>query len=196
MFPHRSKLFVNGALLVNNEGLHGMVERCESRTLSTGTHVIYVEGFQAGGGVGMELQYSGADTGNKKVFMRSASLPVTQTRAGQYFKACDPAAAAVSTQFTMCMFRSEVGLSQIPTLGDADTGLNRLYFVGKGTMPSVDLRDLNQFQAVVPNIPDANYAWAIYGAIKIVTGGSYDLCITSDDGYLELHIFPHHINNI
>ncbi len=129
-FWHRSKLFINGALLVNNEGLHGMVERCESRTLSTGTHVVYVEGFQAGGGVGMELQYSGADTGNKKVLMRSASLPITQTRAGQYFKPCDPAAAAVSTQFTMCMFRSE-----------------------------------------------------------ITTSGSYDLCITSDDGYLKpLHM--------
>ena len=169
-------------MLINDEGLHGMVEKCDTRTLSAGNHIVYVEGFQAGGGVGMELQYSGPDTGGQKVFMRSGGSPITATKAGSYFKQCDPAAAIASTSFTMCMFRSEVGLSQIPTLADADTGMNRLYYLGKGTMPTINLRDYNQFQSVVPNVPDANYAWVIYGSIKIVTEGSYDLCITSDDG--------------
>ena len=130
----------------------------------------------------MEVRYSGPDTSGQTVFLRSGAAPVTATKAGGYYKACDPVAALSSTAFTMCVFRSEVGLSAIPTLADADTGLNRLYYVGQGTMPSVDLRDLARFSAVVPAVPDANYAWAIYGNVKIAGAGSYDLCVTSDDG--------------
>jgi hypothetical protein len=178
----RSKFFLDGALMINNEGLHGMVERCETRTIAAGNHIAYVEGFQAGGGVGMELRYSGPDTAGKRVFMRSGGSPITLSKAGGYFKQCDPAPAVASKAFTMCMFRSEVGITTIPTMADADTGMNRLYYIGQGTMPTVNLRDLNIFRSVVPNIPDRDYAWTIYGNIRITTPGSYDLCITSDDG--------------
>jgi hypothetical protein len=178
---NRSKFFLNSALLINNEGVHGMVEKCESRTLAKGAHTAYIEGFQAGGGVGMEATYSGPDTGDQKVFLRSGSASVS-VNPSQYFKQCDPTTQGKADAFAMCVFRSEVGLSQIPEIRNADTGINRLYFVGKGQMPVVDLRDFNQFKYVVQNIPDVNYAWAIYGSLEIKLAGSYDLCISSDDG--------------
>ncbi len=169
--------------MADNEGLHGMVERCGSRQLSSGNHVVYLEGFQAGGGVGMELRYAGPDTGGQKAFVRSGALPAMKESSSLYYPKCDPAAGLDSADgLTLCMFRSVVDLVRIPSFSSADTGRNRLYFVGKTKMPSVDVRSLEQFRNYVPQTPDANYAWAIYGAVQIGVAGSYTMCITSDDG--------------
>lgn len=175
---------MDGSLVVNNDGLHGMYERCGSVTLTSGSHIVYIEGFQAGGGVGMEAFYSGLDTGNTKVFLRSGAAPSSSATPSKYYSKCDPTAGGDATGFTVCLFRSEVGLTQIPTIGNADTGINRLYYVGKGVTPYIDFRNFNQIQSVVPNIPDYHYAWAIYGTLQITNPGSYNLCITSDDGYI------------
>ena len=59
---------------------------------------------------------------------------------------------------------------------------SNLEFVGKGRLDSVDLHRLGEFRAAVPGTPDANYAWAIYGQLRIGSSGRYTLCITSDDG--------------
>jgi hypothetical protein len=64
-------MFVEGALLVQNDGLHGMSEQCELKKFEPGLHPVYIEGFQNGGGVGMEIKYSGPDTGNRKVWLQS-----------------------------------------------------------------------------------------------------------------------------
>ena len=58
---------------MDDEGLHGMVEKCGTTSVTAGDHVVYVEGFQAGGGVGMAVRYSGPDTGGRKVLMRSGA---------------------------------------------------------------------------------------------------------------------------
>jgi hypothetical protein len=95
----RSKLYVDGNLLVDNDGLHGMVELCSKRFMSTGFHEIYVIGFQQWGpaGVGMEVRYSGADTGDKLVFMRVAAPPVQTGAAGAGGSAAAIAAANPSS---------------------------------------------------------------------------------------------------
>lgn len=172
---------MDGGLVVDNEGLHGMVEKCSSRDLSAGPHVLYVTGFQAGGGVGMIAKYSGPDTGNDRILIKSGYAPKNSL----YFGQCDPTAQAESTSFTLCMFRSDVGLGSIPRIGQADSGNSRLHFIGKGRLEVVNLNSLEQFRSAVPGVPGADYAWAIYGQLKIGTAGSYKLCITSDDGYEE-----------
>ena len=75
---YRSKLYVDGAAgqpLVDDDGLHGMVKRCATTYLTNGGHLIYITGFQAWGGVGMEFTYSGADTAGKEIFARAGLLP-------------------------------------------------------------------------------------------------------------------------
>ena len=67
----RSNMFVDGSLLVQNDGLHGMLEQCKETNLATGIHPVYIEGFQNDGGIGMEVQYSGPDTGNQMVWLQS-----------------------------------------------------------------------------------------------------------------------------
>ncbi len=77
----RSKLYLKGALLIENDGLHGMVEKCSDSQLEAGQHTVYVEGFQNRGGVGMEIKYMGPDTvvdgKAQKIFMRSGFLPIS-----------------------------------------------------------------------------------------------------------------------
>ena len=180
MLFRSSKLYVDGLLLVDDDGLHPMVEKCSVRTLLPGPHIVYLEGFQAGGGVGMELTYTGPDTGGSKVFMKSGVR--SSTTPSQYYSKCTPSADGVQSKFNMCIFRSEVGLSTIPSIGQADTGINRLYYVGKGRLRVVDFDNLDQIRRSVPNTPDSQYAWAIYGQLMIGEAGSYNLCITSDDG--------------
>jgi hypothetical protein len=181
--PHRSSfLDINGVQLVNDDGLHGMVERCGNIALTADSHVIYVTGWQAGGGVGMEVTYSGPDTGGSRKFMRSGAPPAGSNPPPKYYPKCDPANGVPQKGFFICMFRSEVWLSVTPSFNIADTGLSRVYFVGKAEVPTIDLRDYNAFRAAVPAVPDVNYAWAIYGNLPIASAGQYKLCITSDDG--------------
>ena len=111
------------------------------------------------------------------------SLEFSKPAPSRYYQQCDPGQPEVDVKkFTICVFRSEANLARIPTVGEADTGSNRLYFVSKGRLPVVDLHNIEGFRAVAPKTPDENYAWAIYGQLKIRNAGIYTLCIVSDDG--------------
>ncbi len=177
----RSKLFVDGYLLVDDDGLHGMLEKCGQKQLTAGNHVVYIEGFQAGGGVGMQATYSGPDTGGKMLYMLSGRLPASST--GVFYPPCDPSQqSSDSKEFTVCMFRSQLSLGRIPSFGAADLGSNRLYFVAKGQLPVIDVHSIDQFRDAIPGTPEYNYAWVIFGQLIIQQTGTYKLCIISDDG--------------
>ena len=167
-------------MLVDDEGLHGMVKRCGTKTLTAGAHVVYVEGFQAGGGVGMNVRYSGPDTGGKEMLLRSGMVPSVP---GKYFAQCDPTAAGLDlSSFIVCIFRSDKGLRSIPEIGAADADGSGLHYVGKGSLSVVDVKSSGDFRKAVDKTPDENYAWGIIGQLKVKTEGAYTLCIESDDG--------------
>jgi len=69
-----SKLYIDDALVVNNDGLHGWRERCASFGVSSGSHKFKALFFERGGGAGMEVKYNGADTSEKKVRIPSSML--------------------------------------------------------------------------------------------------------------------------
>jgi hypothetical protein len=54
-----SKLFIDGALVVNNDGDHGVTERSGALTLSPGRHAIRVEYYNAEGGFWLDAFYKG-----------------------------------------------------------------------------------------------------------------------------------------
>jgi hypothetical protein len=155
-----------------------MLERCGQVVLTTGSHVVYIEGFQAGGGVGMVATYSGPDTGEDKLLIRSGYV----MKNSRYFPQCQPFSQKDPSKFTICMFRSEIFLPSMPRIRDANKGTKRLYFEGKGHLPVVDMHSLYGFRQYVANTPDVNYAWVIYGQLQIGNPGIYNLCISSDDG--------------
>ena len=102
-----------------------------------------------------------------------------------YFPLCTPgpsgSAHGSSKEMSMCLFSSKTGLDRTPRIGDA-VASGKLSYVGRGLIPAVDMHRLETFREYVPNTPDSNYVWAIYGQLQIALGGSYTLCITSDDG--------------
>jgi hypothetical protein len=89
-------MYIDGALLVDDDGLHGMLERCATRFMTAGLHSVYVTGFQAWGGVGMEIRYSGPDTGDVMTFMRVSPLPEPPAPSSAGAAAAPPAAGPPS----------------------------------------------------------------------------------------------------
>jgi len=66
-----SRLTVNGDVIVNNDGIHAVLERCDSVQLGSGLASVKVEGFLAVGSVVMRLKLKGPDTANKFVYPES-----------------------------------------------------------------------------------------------------------------------------
>lgn len=56
-----SKLYVDGKLVVDNDGDHGVMERGEAIELTKGKHLIRVEFFNGGGGYHLDVKYQGAN---------------------------------------------------------------------------------------------------------------------------------------
>jgi len=69
------RLFLNGKLLIDNDGRGSRSEKCESINLDAGNHHIRVDGYQVngpgGGGTSKICKYKGEDTGHSKVKLKS-----------------------------------------------------------------------------------------------------------------------------
>ncbi len=162
-----SKVYVDRARVVDNDGLHGPRERCGRIHLGVGKHTVMTEGFQHYGGAYMRLQYKGPDTGHVLKFVKSSSGKAPKE--------------SVRSRWTMRVFRAPygVGLYHVPYDWDL------MEFVGETQVRSIDFRGLGQIREVVPETPASQYAWAFYGKVRIHRAGNYYWCTTSDDGYVH-----------
>jgi len=75
-----SKMYLNGGLVVNNDGLHGMRTRCGSKKLRGGSYKVKVAVFEHGGGFGCIWKYRGADTRNRMILVGKNSGSISQCR--------------------------------------------------------------------------------------------------------------------
>ena len=64
-----SVLFINGQQVVNNNNNQGMTNRSGTITLAAGMHAISSGSYEGGGGAGMQVSYSGPDTGDTRVII-------------------------------------------------------------------------------------------------------------------------------
>ena len=62
-----SRLFLGETLVVDNDGLHGMVTRSATVALEAGFHRVRLEFFENGGGAGLLFRWSGPSTGTQSV---------------------------------------------------------------------------------------------------------------------------------
>ncbi len=69
-----SRFYIDGSLLINNDGLHGMVEKNGRVLLTAGTHSIVVTYFDNGGGDGLKVSWSGVGIRKREI---PASVLVT-----------------------------------------------------------------------------------------------------------------------
>jgi len=169
-----SFLYVDGKMVVNNDGLHGDRERCGLKVMSRGMHDVEATGFQHGGGVTMIAKYSGPDTGGHKVFIPSdddtkAPKPVPQSAWG------------------MKIYRIQ-STNHVPNI------LKNGRLVGSAVVPIVDFHGLGSIRRYVPATPHSWYAWIFWGKVEIKTGGTYTFCSTSDDGS-HVYVNGRHIVN-
>ena len=79
-----SMLHIDGVLRVNNDGLHGMMTRSGTVTLTGGqTYTIEVTFFEHGGHAGLDVQYEGPGASKRHLAgMQPANLPLNQLRGG------------------------------------------------------------------------------------------------------------------
>ena len=69
-----SRLYLNGELLINNDGLHGMVEKSATVNLAAGAHELVVTYFDNGGGDGLNVAWAGPGFAKQKIAKESLSL--------------------------------------------------------------------------------------------------------------------------
>ncbi|MEC9093268.1 MAG: PVC-type heme-binding CxxCH protein, partial [Planctomycetota bacterium] len=69
-----SRIYVDGKLLVNNDGAHGMVEKSASLNLSGGAHSLIVTYFDNGGSDGLDVNWSGPGFNKQKIGKNSLML--------------------------------------------------------------------------------------------------------------------------
>ena len=159
-----SRLFIDNQLVVNNDGIHGRHRVCANKYMRAGNHEIYVEGFSRGGDGVCTLEYSGRDTGFSMMYVRSSGSSKSRR-------------AQVSSQWKMRIYSSSRGLRRMPDLRFLDK-------IGSASVKRIDFKTGADFRKVVPHMPQANYAWAFYGNVDIISTGAYRFCSTSDDGSL------------
>jgi autotransporter-associated beta strand protein len=84
-----SLVYVDGQEVVNDDGSHAMQTASGSVELAPGSHLVTIDYAQAGGGAGIIVQYSGADTGNAMIDLGSLAGTVSNPSG-------DPAAATMN----------------------------------------------------------------------------------------------------
>ncbi|MCA9034914.1 MAG: c-type cytochrome [Planctomycetaceae bacterium] len=62
-----SRFYLNNQLLINNDGLHGMVERSGTVNLTAGLHAITATYFDNGGGDGLHMSWKGPGIGKEQI---------------------------------------------------------------------------------------------------------------------------------
>jgi len=62
-----SNMWLDEAMLVHNDGLHGMKVMTGTAVSPAGLSAIRIDYFEKGGGAGMKFEYQGSDTSNKRV---------------------------------------------------------------------------------------------------------------------------------
>ena len=99
IYSNRTKVYIDGLLIVNNDGVHrGNARICSVFRLTAGVHQVYVAGFETYTDSEIEITYSGPDTDGVRTII-----------GGQpYFYACDPRAPiSDKPAFTLCTFKSD-----------------------------------------------------------------------------------------
>ncbi|MCA9197803.1 MAG: HEAT repeat domain-containing protein, partial [Planctomycetales bacterium] len=72
-----SRLYINNELVIDNDGLHGMVEKSGRINLAAGTHSIAVTYFDNGGGDGLQVAWAGP--GFRKQAIPNSVLSVAES---------------------------------------------------------------------------------------------------------------------
>jgi hypothetical protein len=153
-----SKLYIDGSLRVNNDGLHGMRGRTGKCRLKGTQSRVFLTMFERGGHAGMVFKYSGADTNNKVKVVGGNTLRFKQDKGWQER-----------------VYDTPKNLKNVPNFDSLTPVRTRTvsqvrYTNTGGNWPGFGRRD------------DFGARWT--GKITITRSGTYRFQLSSDDGSL------------
>jgi hypothetical protein len=171
-----SKMIIDGSLIVNNDGLHGMRMRCGWKTSGVGYNKFEAQMFERGGGAGMEVYYRGPDTSNRRTKMSASKfffdgkVPTTTTPPPP--TAPPPPPTKLVAGLKEEVWYKKYGMRKLPTSWSSPSftrGVTKIDYRSTGsTWSGLTERD--------------NFAVRWTGYVKIATTGEYEWCTRSDDG--------------
>ncbi len=151
-----SRLFINGKLVVNNDGLHGNQERSGKITLPTGYHAMKVKFFERTGGETLAVKYAGPGFSKK-------SIPNARLHTK---KPSDPSPSPSPGEEGVTFTYYEGSWNKLPDF-------SRLNVVKSGKVSNFNLSARNR---------NDNFGFRFDSYIEITKAGEYTFYTASDDG--------------
>ncbi|MGB8330249.1 MAG: PQQ-dependent sugar dehydrogenase, partial [Polyangiales bacterium] len=179
-----SRLYVDGALIVDNDGLHAAQERSGTINVNQGYHTIEVTMFERGGSESLVVNWQGPDTGGLKEPIGAGRLFLQEPSANN-----DPPSLTDPVSF-----EDRVGTSVSRTLQGTDPNGDLLYFDAAGLPNGLSIdhttgeisgsvsTDALGTHIVTASASDANEVSVVSFPWAIIQGGSGAYC---GDGNLD-----------
>lgn len=155
-----SMVYIDGVLVVNNDGLHGWEEKSGQIGLKSGKHAIRIGFFQATGDQGIEVKYSGP--GVSKQLLSSSALYRISTE-GNLMPSVNPSNTVNGIDYK---YYEGTNYQVIPDF-------SKITPVKSGNISNLLLSMANRSE---------QYAINYTGFIDVPTDGFYTFYTTSDDG--------------
>ena len=156
-----SVLYIDGVQVVANDGLHGLTEQSSSIGLKAGLHAISVGYFNATGGKGLEVSYSGP--GVSKQTIPSAALYRVSSSSGSLLPAVNASNPINGLEY---QYYEASNYSVVPDFS--------------GITP-VKTGNLNGFDISIANRAE-QFAINFMGYVNVPSDGQYTFYTSSDDG--------------
>ena len=165
-----SWIAVNGERVENDDGLHGVLERCGKISLTSGDFPVVVLGFEKDGHAHMDAKYSGPDTGGKKILLPSTRYPGKRLEWPK-------------KGWSMTTYKVYDDIDKTPKNFEKlrENGM----LLGK-TRTQFIHDNADDFMFDVPKTPEDGFAFQYKGMVEIQKGGKYKFCTSSDDGSVLL----------
>ena len=151
-----SQLFIDGALVVDNDGHHGPLQQSGTVSLSPGFHAIVVTYFQAGGGMTLDVQWSGPGIAQE-------DIPLSLL----YTSVPTPITNHAPTVTTLGNVTSQTGSQVSIPIAASDTDGDSLYYEASGLPYGVTMDPVTG---------------RITGAAAAGTAGNYAVTVGVSDG--------------
>ncbi|KAL9139461.1 PA14 domain hypothetical carbohydrate binding [Amphidinium carterae] len=167
-------LMLDGAVVIDNDGLHGMRTKTVDIELSAGDHPLVVKFFENGGIAGVILKYSGPDTGDEDVVVPSSVLV---TPAG-----VEPPTTTTTTAIALSdmvgglqveYYYFDHGLQTVSVINDVVADVT-------STVSQINYAPVRTAWSGLTQSDKFGAKWT--GGLRITTAGVYTLDLNSDDG--------------
>ncbi|KAL9139636.1 PA14 domain hypothetical carbohydrate binding [Amphidinium carterae] len=167
-------LMLDGAVVIDNDGLHGMRTKTVDIELSAGDHPLVVKFFENGGIAGVILKYSGPDTGDEDVVVPSS---VFVTPAG-----VEPPTTTTTTAIALSdmvgglqveYYYFDHGLQTVSVINDVVADVT-------STVSQINYAPVRTAWSGLTQSDNFGAKWT--GGLRITTAGVYTLDLNSDDG--------------